>query len=217
MQKDWIIIGTAACCGTSQGGNDAAGRAPAPVRPAGAVCCGGLSPWPSSLVPSCWSSQAPLAPSCWSCLDHQTQPEAAERTGAGSPAPLPQRNPLNEPERAPNPLRHRHQPVMPQHAALPVVSSPSASPRSWPSLTVFGGCQGIFPALTTPKNCCTTMRDRGDAEAQNVRRNPNEPFCAHAFDQCGGDVGTAEEPVGVRRLESGQAYVGRGFIGRRRL
>jgi hypothetical protein len=52
-------------------------------------------------------------------------------------------------------------------------SSPSASPRSWPSLTVFGGCQGIFPALTTPKNCYTTMRDRGDAEAQSVPRNPN--------------------------------------------
>src|SRR5882757_9680763 len=62
---------------------------------------------------------------------------------------------------------------MPQHTAVPVVSSPSASPRSWPSLTVFGGCQGIFPALTTPKNCGTTMRDGGDAEAVSVPRNPN--------------------------------------------
>src|SRR5882757_1858771 len=62
---------------------------------------------------------------------------------------------------------------MPQHAAFPVVSSPSASPRSRPSLTVFGVCQGIFPALTNPKNCCTTMRDRGDAEAVSAPRNPN--------------------------------------------
>jgi hypothetical protein len=55
------------------------------------------------------------------------------------------------------------------------LSSPSASPRSWPSLTVFWGCQGIFPALTTPKNCYTTMRDRGDAEAQNVPRTQTGP------------------------------------------
>src|SRR5712675_847671 len=55
---------------------------PLPVSPAGAVLIGGLSPWSRSLVPRCWSS-----------LDHQTQPEAAERTGAGSEAPLPQPEP----------------------------------------------------------------------------------------------------------------------------
>ena len=48
------------------------------------------------------------------------------------------------------------------------VATSSASPRSWPSLTFSGGCQGIFPALTTPRKCCTTMRDRGDAEARSA-------------------------------------------------
>jgi hypothetical protein len=31
------------------------------------------------------------------------------------------RSPLDEREQALNPLRHRHQPVMPQHAAVPIV------------------------------------------------------------------------------------------------
>jgi hypothetical protein len=131
---------------------------PLPVSPAGAVCCGGLSPWPRSLVRSCWLGQ----------------PEAAGRTGIGpSPAPTTGTRWTNWtglPTRCVIATSRQCQSTR-QFLSL---SSPSASPRSWPSLTVFGCCQGIFPALTTPKNCYTTMRDRGDAEAPSVPRNPNK-------------------------------------------
>jgi hypothetical protein len=102
------------------------------------------------------------------------QPEAAERTGASSQVPLPQPEPAERIGAGTQPAAHQATGRQCQSTRQFLsLSSPSASPRSWPSLTVFGGCQGIFPALTTPKNCCTTMRDRGDAEAQSVPKNPN--------------------------------------------
>ena len=50
------------------------------------------------------------------------------------------------------PLLDHQQGTLTQHAAYPVLSSSSASPRSRPPLTIFRVCQGIFPALTNPKN-----------------------------------------------------------------
>ena len=55
-------------------------------------------------------------------------------------------------ERAPDRLRHCVPGTCHNTRHTPVVSSSSASPRSRPPLTISGGCQGIFPALTTPRN-----------------------------------------------------------------
>src|SRR5882724_7906002 len=63
------------------------------------------------------------------------------------------RQPLDELERALNLLRHRPPGGnATTRGSVFLSSSPSASPRSRPLLMVLGGCQGIFPALTTTQN-----------------------------------------------------------------
>src|SRR6202011_3019614 len=66
-----------------------------------------------------------------------------------------QRKPLDEQKRALNLLRPGHQRTRPNRAALLLLRTSSASPRSRPLLAISGVCQGVFPALTNPRNCGT--------------------------------------------------------------
>jgi hypothetical protein len=115
MQKDWIPQEMPRAVARPREAVTQPVGCPLSVSPAGAVWCGGLSPWPRSAVPNRWSRWSPnpgppgATGSCranWSGL-----PKSRFRN----------RRPLDELDRAPNPLRHRHQPVMPEHAAFPVV------------------------------------------------------------------------------------------------
>jgi hypothetical protein len=113
---------------------------PLSVSPAGAVLFGGLSSWLRLLVPNRWLGRQ---------AHNRKLPD--EREEALKPRSR-NRKPLDERERAPNPLRTSHQPVMPEHAAVPIVIQSFCITPIQAFLTIFRVCQGIFPALTNPKN-----------------------------------------------------------------
>jgi hypothetical protein len=175
---------------------DAASRVPTRVRPAGAVW---WFPWtreslgwePALVRPAGHPLVLPHSPG------RRLPDEREWALNLGGP----NRQLPDDQEQAPNPgdqnrqppNKQDHAPKPPAHAAtrgdLPkprdtgLASSPSPSPRSRPPLTVFRVCQGIFPALTNPKNRFTTIRDRGDGEAQSARtnqRNATEPTTANS-------------------------------------
>jgi hypothetical protein len=71
------------------------------------------------------------------------------------------RNPLDELERAPNRLRHRHQPRMPQHAAVPIVIQSFCITPILAFFNSFLGLSRHLSRLDKPKKLLTDNEGSG--------------------------------------------------------
>jgi hypothetical protein len=110
MQKDWMNEGHCREVWSFPGRRCRARWVSGLVRPAGAVCCGGLGSWSRLLVPGGYASLANVDSLADMILGRHADVRCwTNRTGLPSPATA--RKPLDELERALNLLRHRHRPA----------------------------------------------------------------------------------------------------------